>query len=49
MSPRIGFMANIGYWTWPYAFNEVMCGVDLIVAIEDEVVHVLVSREEVVA
>lgn len=49
MSSRIGFMQNIGYWTWDYAHNEILCGVDPIIAIEHSVVEWLVSREEVVA
>lgn len=49
MSDRIGFMANLGYWTWDYAHNEILCGVDPVLAIEQAVVEMLVSREEVIA
>ena len=47
MSDRIGFMQNVGFWTWAYAHNEILCGVDPITAIEDAVVEWLVSREVV--
>ena len=45
MSDRIGFMQNVGFWTWDYAHNEILCGVEIVAAIEVAVLEWIVSRE----
>ena len=40
-------MSPLGYWTWRYAWNEILCGVHYIIAIEHAVLEELISREVV--